>query len=212
MVRGASGEHLMAPSPLPTIVGRGVDVDDQVGTGQCEPAERTARMPDILTDRHADLRVCGFQQQLAAAWLEVTELIEDAVVGQALLAVGVDPLAVVKHGRGVVEVTVAIHKANDRGQAFRPGLQVQQGFAVGLQKGGSEQKVFRRIPGNGQLRECRDVGTGLASLIEQSPDPLDVPLEIADCRIELRQRNSNPTQDPPIRRRPPKSMASGKEP
>src|SRR5262245_48710321 len=98
----------MTALPFSPVVRGRIDVDDEVRSGQRESAKRSARRPDVLADRDADGRTGHAQQQLAAARLEVAQLIEYPVVGEALLAIGVDPLAVVQHCGRVEEIDVAI--------------------------------------------------------------------------------------------------------
>ena len=56
---------------------------------------------------------------------------------------------------------------------------------------GPEQEVLRRIAGDRELGEEDDVGAGLFGLVQPREDPLAVPVEVADRRVDLSERESH---------------------
>ena len=85
-----------------------------------------ASVPDVLADVDADAHAADVVDRARVARLEVAVLVEDAVVGQVHLVVDVDQLAVVDDGRGVVDVLVRVHEADDQrdaGAALHDGIE-----------------------------------------------------------------------------------------
>ncbi len=79
------GQALAAPAP---VVGRGVEVHHHVGPGPAGVGDRSVPEPHVLADRHAHPGPGHLEERRRLGpGLEVALLVEDAVVGEALLAV-----------------------------------------------------------------------------------------------------------------------------
>ena len=116
VVGGARGDHARPVEGLPAVVGRGVDVDAELGAAERHRIERQAGIPDVFADADAERDWVGPGRAVdghSTARREVAFLIEHAVVGQAALVVGVDPAAIDEQGGGVVSIAIApIHEAD----------------------------------------------------------------------------------------------------
>ena len=60
-----------------------------------------------------------------------------------------------------------------------------------LDEAGAEQEILRRIAGDRELGEEDDVCAGLLRLVEPREDPLTVPVEVADRRVDLSECESH---------------------
>ena len=116
-------------------------------------------------------------------------LVEDAVVGQEALAVDRLHLAVGADGAGVVEVAVEVGRADERDDAAVRLLgDLGERALRGADEARAQEQVLRRIAGDRELGEEDDVGARAPRLVETGEDPLAVPVEIADGRVDLGQR------------------------
>ncbi len=134
-VGGPGGEHPLAVRRLAEVVGRGVDVDGELGAAGGLFGERPVGAPDVLADADAHLDATD-EVELHRVGLvprrEVASLVEDGVVGQEALAVGADHPATAADRRRVEQVVVGVDVADDGGAA--PGVLGQLGeggFGVG---------------------------------------------------------------------------------
>ena len=128
--------------------------------------------------------------------LKVTPLVEDAVVGEELLAIDARQPPVLDHGRGVVQTVVIIDEADDerkgspcacRRAAVHDALERGQ---VVANKRRPEQQVLRRIAGDSQLRERDNVAAGYGRPAGVVQYLGNVPVEIADDGIDLSEADS----------------------
>ena len=104
VVRGTLGDHLFPEGPFAGVEWRGVDVDDQLGPGLALHRGWPHRVPDVLADVDADQYPADPVDRADRALFEVTLFIEDAVIGQEDLLIGVQQPAVVANGGGVVDL------------------------------------------------------------------------------------------------------------
>ena len=87
VVARARGQHLLALERPCRVERRRGDVRDDVRARQREIGRGRPRLPDVLADSRPDERVPAAEEHEAATGLEVTVLVEDAVVGQEVLRV-----------------------------------------------------------------------------------------------------------------------------
>ncbi len=120
--------------------------------------------------------------------LEVALLVEDAVVRQPQLAVDAGDLAVGEHGRGVVDVVGVLGEADDRDDVDRLGGQVGKGSGRLVEEVRLEQQVLGRVAGQRQLGEDDQRRAALARLDGGGGDPVRVAGDVADGRVDLRER------------------------
>jgi hypothetical protein len=172
------------------VVGRAVDVDDDIGAGVSERLGRAFRVPDVLADAHADLGAGDGEELDLIAGAEVALLIEDAVVGQELLVVDAGDLAFVEDGGGVVDVCVGVGVADDCGYAANGGGDALKSLEIIEDEGAAEEKVFGRVAGDGELWEGDDVGAGFAGAVSVVDDLGGVAVEIADYGVDLGESDS----------------------
>ena len=186
-VLGPLRDHLLALRALAGVVRRGRDVHDQPRAGQRLVAERCARDPDVLADGDPDRHAVDVDQRAALAALEVAVLVEDAVVGQAVLAIDALHGAVGDDCGGVEDVVVAFREADDRDEAadrLRDPLERRPRVR---QEVGLQQQVLRRVPGDRQLREEDDLSPGGRGALQVVEDQPLVALEVADDGVDLRE-------------------------
>ena len=104
-------------------------------------------------------------------------------------------LAVRAHGGGVVEVAVGVHESEHRRTAAAGRCHPVERCPVVADEARLEQQVFGRVPGERQLGEHRQVAPLRLGVAEGGDDPLDVALEVADGRVDLAQRHTQPCHD-----------------
>src|SRR5581483_11809571 len=124
------------------------------------------------------------------ARLEVAVLVEHAVVGQVVLVVYVHQPAVVDDGGGVVRIVVIVDESDDGGDAPGGRDQLVKRGAVVLDKGAAQDEIFRRVAGDGQLRETDEVDAQLPRPLDLANDAGGVAGEVADGGIDLGQTDA----------------------
>ena len=145
-------------------------------------------LPDVLADRGPDQALADAEQDQIAAGLEVPILVEDSVVRQeALVVEGLD-LSVRTHRAGVVEVALEVRRADEAGDSLGLGCDQREAALGRAEKAGTEQEILGRVAGDGQLGEEHEVGARGPRLLEPGHDLLPVPVEVADDRVDLGER------------------------
>ena len=127
---------------FPGMEGRAVDVDDYLGAGIPLNGDGPHRIPDVLADAHADSGAVDGVNRANVSPAEVTVFVENPVVGQVHLAVGVNEPAVIPHGGGVGDVGPHFHVANHYRQTPGGGNDLLHSRLICLQERGLEQQVF----------------------------------------------------------------------
>jgi hypothetical protein len=167
------------------VVGRGADVNNDVGAGETQRLGGAFGVPEVFADRHAHAGAGDCKHGQGVALVEVALLVEDAVVGQELLVVDALHGAICNDSSGVVEVDVAVDEADDAGDALEPLGDALEGAQVVFDEPGAHEEVFRRVPGDRQLGERDDIGAQLAGAVAVLEDLLDVAIEVADGGVDL---------------------------
>ena len=124
----------------------------------------------------------------ALAGLEVARLVGDAVVPQPRLAVRRDDVAVGDHGERVVDVLRALRVADHGDDALDVARDRVERLLGGEQEVLLEQQVLGRIARQHQLREQHQLGAGFARPRDVLAHEPRVALEVADRRVDLRER------------------------
>ena len=190
VVARARDEHLLAVLGLADVEGRRGEVDEQRRAGEREIGRRRARLPDVLADRRADEHLAHLEQQELAPGREVAVLVEDAVVGQEVLAVDALDGAVRAHEGGVREVAVEGRAADERDGARRSPAQPRRPPRA---RPGRTRAAAAGPPADSPVtassgRTTRSAPARLR-LSDRLGDPRDVAVEIADDDVELRERD-----------------------
>ena len=120
--------------------------------------------------------------------LEVALLVEHAVVRQHRLAVDRVHGAVGEHGERVVDVLGALGEADQRDDPLGRGRDVGERLLGGLQEVLLEQQVLGRVAGERELGEQHQLGAGVARAGDVLAHQARVALEVADARVDLRER------------------------
>jgi hypothetical protein len=117
-----------------------------------------------------------------------SQIVEDAVVRQEALAVRRLDFAGGADRACVVEVAVEVGEADERGQA--PGLAryLSERLSSGADEAGAEEEVLRWVARNGEFGEEDEVGAGGSRFAQAREDLFAVPVQVADCRIDLCKR------------------------
>ncbi len=168
-VGGPRRQHPLAVRGLAAVVGRGVDVDGELGAAVGLHGERSVRAPDVLADADADLHAADdvqLERVGLVARREVAGLVEHRVVGQQALAVGAEHPAVGADRRGVEQVEVGVDEADDGRAAAgvrRPAA--ARAASVSATNAGLEHEILGRVAGDRQLGEGDDVAAGGLGLV-----------------------------------------------
>jgi hypothetical protein len=150
-VGDALAQHLVAQALLVHVEGRGVEHQQQLGTG---PAGHVggAGFPHVGADVDAHPHALEFEHAGLMAGLEVALLVEDLVVGQAVLEVGARHAAVLDHRGGVEALAGPLGRVADQHRdALHLRRQRVELLGAGLQKGRPQQQVFGRIAAQGEF-------------------------------------------------------------
>ena len=185
IVDGASGQHHLAIVRLARVERRAVDRDDQFRTRQGLPARGTARIPDVLTDVHGERDVTAGEHGRFRARLEVSVLVEHAVVRQVLLVIDAGPAAVVQDRGRVEDVVALVDEAHHGGEAAGGAGDLGQRAQVRLDERRLEEQVLGRVAGDRQLGKGHQAAAERARLLETGADLGDVALEVPDRRVDL---------------------------
>ena len=181
-------EHPLALRALAVVVRGGRQVDDDLGAGERLGGGRRPRLPDVLADRQADRGAVDLDRRRRVTDLEVALLVEDAVVGQAQLAVDAGDIAVGEHGRRVVDVVGALREADDRDDVDRLGRELGERARDLVEEVRLEQQVLGRVARQRELGEEHERRSALARLDGRGGDLVGVAGDVADRRVDLGQR------------------------
>ncbi len=204
-VAGRHGaQHAAAQRLAAGGVGAGGDVDDEAGAGPDELGDRVALVealgpealvvPGVLADGQADGHAVQVEGGVLLGGLEVAHLVEDVVVRQQHLVAALDDAAVLEHRGGVggppaVGGGGAGEVADDDGDAVGAGGQLADGLLIGAQEGGAFGEVLGGIAAEGQLGQQDQVGPALGGLADGVLGPAQIPLNVADGRVNLSERD-----------------------
>ena len=181
-------KHLLALAVLADVERRGRDVDEQLRAREREVGRGRARLPDVLADGRPDQRLAVLEEEQVAARGEVAVLVEDAVVGEEPLAVDRLHLAAGADGARVVEVAVEVGTPTNATMPRRLLRHLGERALCGADEARAQEQVLRRIARDRELGEEDDVGARVLRLVHPREDQLAVPVEVADSRIDLGQR------------------------
>ena len=167
------------------IVGRGVDGEQQLGPCRLG-GQRRARLPQVFADKQPQLMATEGHHAAIRARSEIALLVKYAVVGQVLLEVAGDQLALLIEGSGVIErrpFTPGMPHQN--GAAALPGRDASQRSIDTDHQVAAQQQVFRRIAGQGELGAHQQVGALLLGLSGRSQHLVTVIFDGAYRQIQL---------------------------
>src|SRR4030042_837191 len=184
-VRGAGGNHPLAVAAFTEVIGRGADVEDNLGAGVSLCGGGPGLVPDILADVDADVDTGDGIDRAGITRPAVAVFIEDAVVGQEHLVVGADMLAVVDNGGGIVNILVGIDKADDQGDSRRGCHHLFQRPQVFRDKLRFEKQVFGRVAADGKLGEGENIHARRFSFLNYRDDLTLIAGKITDRSVNL---------------------------
>jgi len=192
----ARRQHIVAALLLAAMKRRSIEIDHQARAR----AGRTSsgfRPPDVLADGDGGGHTAEIDHTGRIAGGKIALLVEHLVIGQTLLVVAGDQLAIADHAGRVIEpVTLAprITEHRDDAAAGRH-YHLQSALDAGLQRR-PQQQILGRIADQRQLGEHGDLGTvPIAGGAQRGDDLLRIPRDIADQGVELRQRDSEPVHE-----------------
>ena len=165
------------------------EVDEELRAREREIGGRRAGLPDVLADRGADVQLPEAEQDEVAAFGEVAVLVEDAIVRQELLAVHGADLAFRAHRARVREVAVEPGRPDEGDASVRGAGDLLERVARGPHEPGPEKEVLGRVAGDRELREDDEIGAFAPCVGEEREDLLAVAGEVADDRVQLRERD-----------------------
>ena len=228
---GSLGEHLCPGIGLPSVIRRGVDIDDQRRTGPTQLSDGTILRPRVLTDRHSEdgSSNCEQRERLDAGD-EVPLLVEHRIVGQRPLPVGTDKTTVDADRCAVIEVRYRRmgitgnrlgvsccrvgtgvgclgESHHDNGPTRGRDHPVQCGPRV-ADETRTQEKILGRVTGDGEFWEGHEIAPHRLGLVDDAADLLDVAVEITDDRIDLGKPHSDHGHGETLRRLPRPPIAS----
>ena len=112
-------------------------------------------------------------------------LVEDAVVGEEVLAVDGLDAAVRAHGARVREIAVEPRCPDERDDAVRSRRDPVDRCVRCAHETRPEEQVLRRIARHRELGEHDEVGLGLACAVDVAKDLLAVAVDVADDDVQL---------------------------
>ena len=178
-------------SPLPACHG---DADRHAMTstpGGGQIAGDRVRVPDVLADREADAHAEQLDDQRAVAGAEVARLVEDAVVGQKALVVDLLDPSVGDDRRRVEAVPVPLHAADQRRPVGDVARDLLEGPLAVAGERGPQQQVLRRIAGQHQLGEHRQVRAGGPGTRKRLERQACVAGDVTDDGVELGESDAH---------------------
>ena len=119
-------------------------------------------------------------------------LVEDPVVREELLAVHAAHRAVRADERGIGEIAVECRAADERDCLRARARDLVDGLARSVQEPRPQEEILRRVAGDRELGQDDDVGPGALCLPHGAHDLLDVPVEISDDDVQLRESQPHP--------------------
>ncbi len=188
---GGGGEGCFAFGAFAAVVGRGGEVDHQIGvTGGESRAGGSVGEPGVFADVNADTGAEGIEGEGFGSGGEDSLFIEHAVVGQHHFSIDAEDAAGVKNDGGIeASCLVGRRRADDDegvgGQSG--GKLLQMVFAVG-NKMRAQDEVFGRVAAESELGKNDQPGAGAGGALGVGKDPRGVFLECADGGVHLNQR------------------------
>ena len=152
VVGGACGNHLLAQEFFAVVKGRGGNVDEEFGIS-CKgllPGRATG-IPDVFAYGNAKCDAVEAVDAWGIARLEVTIFIKDTVIGQVGFVVDVDEVPVTGNGCGIVNVGLAVGKADDGSNALCCFYKFVKYAAAGVKETRFEEQVFGGVTCNGEF-------------------------------------------------------------
>src|SRR5688500_13440813 len=128
-------------------------------SGEREIRRRLTGLPDVLANRRADECLAAPNEDELPSRLEVAVLVEDAVVGQELLAVDGLDRAVRAHRARIEEVAVEMGRADEGRDPARLYGDLLERPGGSAQETGAEEEVLGRVAGHGQLGKEDEIRT-----------------------------------------------------
>jgi len=173
-------------------VGRAVGHEQDLAAGLGEALDHLLA-PDVLADGQAEAQAAQVDRPRQGAGGEDALLVEDTVIGQVHLEAHGGDGAGVKHRIGVVDLAVLVpRQADEDGRAAvgRVAGQLLAGPAAGVEEGGAQHKILRRIAGKVELGEHHDIrphGGGFCARLARLGE---IGRDVAHDGVELGEREA----------------------
>ena len=128
------------------------------------------------------------------AGLEVARLVEDVVGRQQRFEVPAEDRRVAEQRGRVVQrpagrPAVDLGVADDRVNGVAVGRELGDGLTLAFDEAGLEQQVLGRVAGDRELGEDDELAAGVLGLADAVPVLFEVPVEVADGRVDLGERD-----------------------
>jgi len=165
--------------------GRGIEIDQQSRPGRDTGTSNTG-MPDILTDGQANRNARDVDHARFCAGAKMALFVEDAVVGEFVLAIGGHHTTATQQRGGIVEaLAIGLRVTDDHIDSDGLLSEPLERLRCVADESGTQQQVLRRVSGQGQFREDDGVRPGVAGAAAGVGDALDVAVEITDPQVDL---------------------------
>ena len=198
---------------LIAFIRRAVDHDQKPAPARLR--DRAAVLPQVLADRQRNVDAANPQHAGLLARHEVTELVEDAVVGQMVLAVASDELPAMQDARSVDRGATrsaepigrtrqAVEVADDHDDlAEAIGRKIaREPFGSGARgslERRSQGEVLDGIAGEEHLGQGHDVGAQCGGPRDRLPRPRAIARQVSHGGVRLGQRHAQDRHAPSVR-------------
>ncbi len=189
-VPGARDEHLLPLLRLAHVERRGREIDDELRAGESEIGCRRPRLPEVLADGGRNVDLAQADEQEIASLGEVAVLVEDAVVREEVLAVDRLHAPVRAYRARVGQIAVEPRRADECDDAGRRARDLRQRLVGGADEAWTEEEILRGVARDGELGIDDEISACVVRVCEPAEDLLPISGQIADDRVDLRQRKS----------------------
>jgi hypothetical protein len=146
VLAGAPLHEPLALRSLAAVVRRGRDIDDDARAAQANLRGRRAVVdPDVLADVHADHGAAEIHHERVLAGLEVSLLVENAVVRQVDLAIGRGDLPSEEHVAGVVRAAARARRRFGGADENGDPAHIAGGYPLSMSSGNATICAPRRL-------------------------------------------------------------------
>src|SRR5207237_1052821 len=126
---------------------------------------RTIRIPDVFTDAHPDRRTVDLQDGTPSACLEISEFVENSVIGEIDLVIRRNELSILRDSSRIENVVFPVDESNDGGDVPSPADDFVESGEIGIDELRLQKQIFRRVARQRELGKCDNVSIRVARAV-----------------------------------------------